>query len=143
MPSLHLEKPVIGFFVLEVTLYPPHPCKILQVKGSRDERVKVTVSEMGPPVLNGAFSTLLSFILLAGSESHVFESFFKVSIFICLYFCIMVAFHETFVSFINVYKITTNSYFSIGTLLIYWHPKLHLVILSGSKKVLDHDLPVN
>lgn len=52
----------------------------LQIKGSRDERVRVTVGEMGPPVLNGAFSTFLSFILLAGSESHVFESFFKVGI---------------------------------------------------------------
>ncbi|XP_063850802.1 protein patched homolog 1-like isoform X1 [Scylla paramamosain] len=50
----------------------------LQIKGSRDERVRVTVKEMGPPVLNGAFSTFLSFILLAGSESHVFESFFKI-----------------------------------------------------------------
>lgn len=50
----------------------------MQIKGSRDERVRVTVGEMGPPVLNGAFSTFLSFILLAGSESHVFESFFKI-----------------------------------------------------------------
>ncbi|MPC08658.1 Niemann-Pick C1-like protein 1 [Portunus trituberculatus] len=50
----------------------------LQIKGSRDERVRVTVKEMGPPVLNGAFSTFLTFILLAGSESHVFESFFKI-----------------------------------------------------------------
>lgn len=61
------------FFIMLSGLY-------LQFKGTRDERVRVTVGEMGPPVLNGAFSTFLSFILLAGSESHVFESFFKVGI---------------------------------------------------------------
>ncbi|KAK7075015.1 Patched domain-containing protein 3 [Halocaridina rubra] len=50
----------------------------LQVKGTRDERVSLTVQEMGPAVVNGAFSTFLAFILLATSESHVFESFFKI-----------------------------------------------------------------
>jgi hypothetical protein len=33
---------------------------------------------MGPAVLNGGFSTFLSFILLATSDSHVFATFFKV-----------------------------------------------------------------
>jgi len=33
---------------------------------------------MGPAVLNGGFSTFLSFILLANSTSHVFETFFKI-----------------------------------------------------------------
>lgn len=50
----------------------------MQVKGTRDERVQRTVKEMGPAVINGAFSTFLAFILLANSDSHVFESFFKI-----------------------------------------------------------------
>ena len=33
---------------------------------------------MGPAVLKGGFSTFLSIILLANSNSHVFETFFKV-----------------------------------------------------------------
>ena len=33
---------------------------------------------MGPAVLNGGITTTLAFILLAGSQSHVFSSFFKI-----------------------------------------------------------------
>lgn len=50
----------------------------MQVKGSRDERAKCALREMGPPVINGAFSTFLSFVLLANSDSHVFLSFFQI-----------------------------------------------------------------
>ncbi|XP_071520862.1 patched domain-containing protein 3-like [Panulirus ornatus] len=50
----------------------------MQVKGSRNERVKQAVRDMGPPVINGAFSTFLAFIFLANSDSHVFLSFFKI-----------------------------------------------------------------
>jgi Niemann-Pick C1 protein len=34
---------------------------------------------IGPAVLNGGFSTFLAFVFTAGSSSHVFLSFFKVS----------------------------------------------------------------
>ena len=54
--------------------------------GSRVERTKKALKNMGPAVLNGGFSTFLSFILLATSGSHVFETFFKVS-FIALFIC--------------------------------------------------------
>ena len=46
--------------------------------GSRDERASATLRDMGPAVLNGGISTLIAFILLAGSESHVFSVFFKI-----------------------------------------------------------------
>jgi hypothetical protein len=38
---------------------------------------KVSLSQMGPPVFNGGFSTFLAFLLLAWSESYVFSTFFK------------------------------------------------------------------
>ncbi|KAK4313685.1 hypothetical protein Pmani_014974 [Petrolisthes manimaculis] len=50
----------------------------MQVRGTRDERARVAVSIMGPPVINGAFSTFLSFSFLWFSDSYVFLSFFKI-----------------------------------------------------------------
>ena len=47
--------------------------------GSRNERVEKALAEIGPAVFNGGFSTFLAFILLAGSKSHVFTTFFKVN----------------------------------------------------------------
>lgn len=41
------------------------------------------LSQMGPPVFNGGFSTFLAFLLLAWSASYVFTTFFKV---ICISF---------------------------------------------------------
>ena len=46
--------------------------------GTKIERSKKALQNMGPAVLNGGFSTFLSFVLLANSGSHVFETFFKV-----------------------------------------------------------------
>ncbi|XP_045592729.1 patched domain-containing protein 3 isoform X2 [Procambarus clarkii] len=56
----------------------------MQVRGSRDERVRLAVKDMGPPVINGAFSTFLAFVFLARSDSHVFLSFFKRFLELCL-----------------------------------------------------------
>ena len=44
------------------------------------KRTWVLRTEIGPAVLNGGISTFLAFILLAKSDSHVFMTFFKVSI---------------------------------------------------------------
>ena len=44
------------------------------------ERVRTTLSEVGPPVLNGGISTLLAFVLLVFSKSYVFQTFFKVRV---------------------------------------------------------------
>eukprot|EP00095_Tigriopus_kingsejongensis_P001088 maker-scaffold193_size270907-snap-gene-0.15 protein:Tk01088 transcript:maker-scaffold193_size270907-snap-gene-0.15-mRNA-1 annotation:"hypothetical protein DAPPUDRAFT_306990" len=46
--------------------------------GTRNQRVRQTLRNIGPAVLNGGFSTFLAFILLADSKSHVFSSFFKI-----------------------------------------------------------------
>jgi len=46
--------------------------------GTRAERVNKALAEIGPAVFNGGFSTFLAFVLLAGSKSHVFATFFKV-----------------------------------------------------------------
>ena len=50
----------------------------MSTQGSKDERVKAALADIGPAVFNGGFSTFLAFILLAGSRSHVFSTFFKV-----------------------------------------------------------------
>lgn len=52
----------------------------LAIRGVQDkkERARAALEGVGPAVLQGGFSTLLSFILLAGSSSHVFITFFKV-----------------------------------------------------------------
>ena len=50
----------------------------LSNQGSKNERVKKALAEIGPAVFNGGFSTFLAFVLLAGSKSHVFMTFFKV-----------------------------------------------------------------
>ncbi|KAK4313031.1 hypothetical protein Pmani_015553 [Petrolisthes manimaculis] len=45
---------------------------------SKKERAKIALQGAGSAVLQGGLSTLLSFLLLAGSSSHVFITFFKV-----------------------------------------------------------------
>lgn len=51
--------------------------KFMLVTGTRDERVHKTLAEMGESVFNGAFSTFLAVVMLAGSGSYVFRVFFK------------------------------------------------------------------
>ena len=41
-------------------------------------KAKDSLVAMGSAVFHGGFSTFLAFILLAGSKSHVFSTFFKV-----------------------------------------------------------------
>ena len=54
-------------------------------EGSREERVITALVDIGPAVLNGGFSTFLAFVLLAGSKSHVFATFFKVFFLVVLF----------------------------------------------------------
>ena len=44
----------------------------------RNTRMINTCQNIGPAVLNGGITTTLAFILLAGSQSHVFSTFFKI-----------------------------------------------------------------
>jgi len=52
--------------------------RFLVEPGNKDQRIVATMQNIGPAVFNGGFSTFLAFILLAGSKSHVFISFFKI-----------------------------------------------------------------
>ncbi|XP_042861215.1 NPC intracellular cholesterol transporter 1 homolog 1b-like [Penaeus japonicus] len=52
----------------------------LVVAGSRRQRVQAAVEGVGPAVLHGGFSTLLAFVMLSPSDSHLFISFFKIFI---------------------------------------------------------------
>ena len=45
---------------------------------NRNQRMIMTMTKIGPAVLNGGMSTLLAFSLLYTSQSYVFLSFFKV-----------------------------------------------------------------
>lgn len=45
---------------------------------TRSERVRSTLRSIGPAVFHGGVSTFLAFVLLAGSKSHVFTTFFKI-----------------------------------------------------------------
>jgi len=57
----------------------------MSTQGTRDERVKAALADIGPAVFNGGFSTFLAFVLLAGSKSHVFATFFKVFFLVVLF----------------------------------------------------------
>ena len=46
--------------------------------GERDERIRITLVNMGPAVLNGGTSTFLAFAMLMLSKSYVFITFFKI-----------------------------------------------------------------
>ncbi|CAG0886016.1 unnamed protein product [Cyprideis torosa] len=49
----------------------------MTILGTRQERAAKTLATMGPAVFSGGFSTFLAFSLLAGTDSHVFGTFFK------------------------------------------------------------------
>ena len=60
--------------------YAAHVAHTFMTKlGTKDERAAATISSIGPAVFHGGFSTFLAFIFLAGSDSHVFITFFKVN----------------------------------------------------------------
>ncbi|KAK6996580.1 hypothetical protein SK128_026715 [Halocaridina rubra] len=50
----------------------------LVVEGSKRDRTQAAIASVGPAVLHGGFSTLLAFVMLSPSDSHLFLSFFKI-----------------------------------------------------------------
>ena len=52
---------------------------------SRNERIKRTLLEMGPPVFKGGFSTFLAFALLGFSKTPIFVAVFRVFILLVLF----------------------------------------------------------
>jgi len=66
--------------------YSVHICHaFLTVSGTKKERAHAAMVDMGPAVLNGGVSTLIAFILLLSSDSHVFSSFFKIFLLVVLF----------------------------------------------------------
>ena len=51
---------------------------LLETGNSRNQRIQTALQNIGPAVANGGITTTLAFILLAGSKSHVFSTFFKI-----------------------------------------------------------------
>merc|ERR1719510_785763 len=47
-------------------------------KGTKIERAQIALSTMGPAIVNGGMTTFLAVTPLFFSESHVFQTFFKV-----------------------------------------------------------------
>ena len=47
--------------------------------------MSLSLTKVGPAVLNGGLSALLAFILLSSSESYVCLSFFKIFFLICIF----------------------------------------------------------
>ena len=43
------------------------------------------MENIAPAVMNGGFSSILALSLLATSQSHIFTSFFKIFLMICLF----------------------------------------------------------
>ena len=58
---------------------------LIHIIGSKLKRAKTSVRTIGPAVTNGGMTTLLSVIMLCGSQSHVFITFWKI-------FCLTVIF---------------------------------------------------
>jgi predicted RND superfamily exporter protein len=47
-------------------------------EGSRIERTKAALVNLGPAIVNGGVTTFLAVIILPFSQSHVFQTFFKI-----------------------------------------------------------------
>ena len=45
--------------------------------GTRQQKMKLTLENIGPAVLNGGISTFLAFVILAFSKNYVFQTFFQ------------------------------------------------------------------
>ncbi|TRY61923.1 hypothetical protein TCAL_16258 [Tigriopus californicus] len=82
----------------------------LHAQGTRNQRIQESLTNIGPAVLNGGFSTFLSFILLFNSNSHVFDTFFKV-FFLVVVFGLFngLAFLPTLLSLIGPSSVTGSS----------------------------------
>ena len=57
----------------------------MEIDGTPDARLKLCLENMGVAVLNGAMSTFLAVLLLGGSQSYVFITFFR-QLFLCIVF---------------------------------------------------------
>ena len=61
--------------------------------GTKLERAQMSLTSMGPAIVNGGITTFLALLLLGFSQSHVFVTFFKVSYYNVTESHILVAFY--------------------------------------------------
>ncbi|CAG0899620.1 unnamed protein product [Darwinula stevensoni] len=52
---------------------------------SKDDRVRITLAEIGPPVFNGGFTTMMAFVFCLWSENYLFQITLKVIWFSVIY----------------------------------------------------------
>nr|XP_002739466.1 PREDICTED: protein patched homolog 1-like [Saccoglossus kowalevskii] len=57
----------------------------MTITGSRNDRTRQTLGDIGPAVFNGGFSTFLAFVLLIASSSYIFKVFFKIFFLVVLF----------------------------------------------------------
>jgi Niemann-Pick C1 protein len=65
------------------------------ILGSKLERAQLSLTSMGPAIVNGGITTFLALLLLGFSQSHVFVTFFKVSYHEVLESQVFVTFFQT------------------------------------------------
>ena len=58
---------------------------LVERTGSREDRTRATLVNIGPAVLNGGVSTFIAFILLINSKSHVFTTFFRIFLLVVVF----------------------------------------------------------
>ena len=87
--GLYLDQDLAIFLTISIGLsvdYSAHIGHSFMVQGgSRDERMVKTLTNIGPAVLNGGFSTFCAFVLLAFSKSQTYLVFFKVFFLVVLF----------------------------------------------------------
>jgi hypothetical protein len=57
----------------------------LTTPGSRKDRILFIMENVAPAVVNGGFSTMIALSRLVTSGAHIFTSFFKIFLLICLF----------------------------------------------------------
>lgn len=67
--------------------YSTHICHAFLISDgeTRNIRVNEAIIRSGGPIMNGALSSLLGILILSGSESYVFNSFFKVMFLVIIF----------------------------------------------------------
>lgn len=63
---------------IDYSAHVAHTFMVMEGLDNNDRAIK-TLADIGPAVMNGGFSTFLAFVVVSGSESHVFLTFFKVN----------------------------------------------------------------
>lgn len=98
------------------------------------KRAQTGLSNICPAVLNGGFTTFLALVIMADSNTHVFQTFFKV-FFLTVVFGLFhgVIFLPTLLSWIGSHNIKENEpeVVIVETEIAKKHNSIHLSEISG------------